>query len=489
MHHKYIPMEKNIIIGREREMSELQRSMESDRSEFIIVYGRRRVGKTYLVDNFFNYEYDFSFVGGHRLTKQKQLKNFAKAMKKYAHLQQLPKYASWDDAFDALEDLMESLPENKRKVIFFDEMPWIDTPLSEFVDALETFWNGWAARRRDIVFVASGSSTSWMMDKLVENQGGLHGRITNNIYVRPFTLNEAEQYMHSRGAAWDRYQLLQTYMVIGGIPFYYSLLNVKESLVQNIDRLFFRKNGELRTEFEELFSALFSNTEKYTNVVRLLNGRREGMTREEIEKATGIDKSVLATVIRNLERSDFILRYSQFGNKTKGAIYRLVDFYTLFYYRFIDGFNAQDEEWWSHNFQSPAVEAWEGLSFELLSLMHLTQIKKKLGISGMATSASSWRYVPSKEEKASGEKGAQIDLLIDRADRIINLCEMKFSVKPYKITDSYESALRYRMSLFQEKAKTAKTLTYTFVTTFGVANAIGHSIVSSEVTMDDLFGR
>ena len=299
---------------------------------------------------------------------------------------------------------MESLPENKRKVIFFDEMPWIDTPLSEFVDALETFWNGWAARRRDIVFVASGSSTSWMMDKLVENQGGLHGRITNNIYVRPFTLNEAEQYMHSRGAAWDRYQLLQTYMVIGGIPFYYSLLNVKESLVQNIDRLFFRKNGELRTEFEELFSALFSNTEKYTNVVRLLNGRREGMTREEIEKATGIDKSVLATVIRNLERSDFILRYSQFGNKTKGAIYRLVDFYTLFYYRFIDGFNAQDEEWWSHNFQSPAVEAWEGLSFELLSLMHLTQIKKKLGISGMATSASSWRYVPSKEEKASGEK-------------------------------------------------------------------------------------
>jgi hypothetical protein len=259
--------------------------------------------------------------------------------------------------------------------------------------------------------------------------------------------------------------------------------------VQNIDRLFFRKNGELRTEFEELFSALFSNTEKYTNVVRLLNGRREGMTREEIEKATGIDKSVLATVIRNLERSDFILRYSQFGNKTKGAIYRLVDFYTLFYYRFIDGFNAQDEEWWSHNFQSPAVEAWEGLSFELLSLMHLTQIKKKLGISGMATSASSWRYVPSKEEKASGEKGAQIDLLIDRADRIINLCEMKFSVKPYKITDSYESALRYRMSLFQEKAKTAKTLTYTFVTTFGVANAIGHSIVSSEVTMDDLFGR
>ncbi len=482
-------MRKGTVIGREREMAELQQSLESDRSEFVIVYGRRRVGKTYLVDNFFNYEYDFSFVGGHRLTKQKQLRNFAKAIKKYAHLSYQPKYANWDDAFDALEELMEGLPENKRKVIFIDEMPWIDTPQSEFVDALETFWNSWAARRRDILFVASGSSTSWMMDKLVENQGGLHGRITNNIYVRPFTLHEVELYMKSRGAAWDRYQLLQTYMVIGGIPFYYSLLNVKESLVQNIDRLFFRKNGELRTEFEELYSALFTNAEKYTNVVKVLNGKREGMTREEIEKATGMDKSVLTTVLRNLERSDFILRYSQYGNKSKGAIYRLVDFYTLFYYRFIHNFNAQDEEWWSHNFQSPSIESWQGFSFELLCLLHLTQIKKKLGISGIATATSSWRYIPQKkkEENEKIEKGTQIDMLIDRGDRIINLCEMKFSINPYRITDSYEQTLRDRMNIFQEKTQTTKSLVYTFVTTFGIANGMGRSIVNSEVTMEDLF--
>lgn len=484
-------MKKGIVVGREREMAELQRSLESDRSEFVIVYGRRRVGKTYLVDNFFNYEYDFSFVGGHRFTKQKQLRNFAKAMKKYARLARQPKYANWDDAFDALEEYIESLPEDKRKVIFIDEMPWIDTPQSEFVNALETFWNGWAARRRDIMFVASGSSTSWMMDKLVENQGGLHGRITNNIYVRPFTLHEVEQYMQSRGAAWDRYQLLQTYMIIGGIPFYYSLLNVKESLVQNVDRLFFRKNGELRTEFDELYGALFSNTDKYTSVVKLLNDKREGMTREEIEEKSGMNKAILSIVLRNLERSDFILRYSQFGNKSKGAIYRLVDFYTLFYYRFIDGFNAQDEEWWSHNFQSPAIESWQGLSFELLCLLHLAQLKQKLGISGIATAASSWRYIlPKKNEKDEKKgKGTQIDLLIDRGDRVINLCEMKFSVNPYYISESYEKTLRNRMSIFQERTKTTKSLVYTFVTTFGVANSAGKSIVNSEVTMEDLFAR
>ena len=484
-------MERNIVIGREHEMAELQRSLESDRSEFVIVYGRRRVGKTYLVDNFFNYEYDFSYVGGHRLSKSKQLRNFAKALKKYAHLRLQPKFSSWDDAFDALEEYIEGLPKDKRKVVFFDEMPWIVTPQSEFVEALETFWNGWAARRRDIMFVASGSSTSWMMDKLVENQGGLHGRITNNIYVRPFTLHEVETYIKSRGGSWDRYQMLQAYMIIGGIPFYYSLLNLKESLVQNIDRLFFRKNGELRTEFDELFNALFTNTEKYKSVVTLLNGTRDGMTREEIENGTGMDKSVLSTVLRNLERSDFILRYSQFGNKSKGAIYRLVDFYTLFYYRFINSFNAQDEEWWSHNFQSPSVSAWQGLSFELVCFMHLTQIKYKLGISGISTSASSWRYAPPKKKKKEDikEKGAQIDLLIDRGDRFINLCEMKFSIKPYRITDSYEQYLRKRMDIFQEKTKTTKSLVHTFVTTFGVANSQGRSIVNSEVIMDDLFAK
>ncbi|MCR4856684.1 MAG: AAA family ATPase [Bacteroidales bacterium] len=481
-------MTKANIIGRERELAELQRCMDSDRSEFVIVYGRRRVGKTFLVDNFFHYQYDFSYVGGHRLTKNKQLRNFAKELKKYANMPKQPKFADWDDAFDALESFLDTLPSEKRKVVFFDEMPWIDTPHSEFVDALEMFWNGWASRRNDIVFIASGSSTSWMVDKLVDNQGGLHGRITNNIYMRPFTLHEVELYLQSRGAAWDRYQILQAYMTIGGIPFYYSLLNVKESLVQNIDRLFFRKNAELQTEFEELYTALFSNSEKYTTIVKLLNGKREGMTREEILSATKMDSTMLTKVLRNLERCDFIIRYSQFGNKKKGSIFRLVDFYTLFYYRFLEKFNSQDEQWWSHNSQSHAVESWQGLAFELLCLMHLNQIKVKLGISGIATEASSWRYVPTKgEETENVRRGAQIDLLIDRADRTINLCEMKFSTTPFRISDAYEQSLRARMEVFRTQVKTTKSLVNTFVTTFGVADGVHRSIVHSEVTMDNLF--
>lgn len=477
---------KNILIGRDRERAELQRCVDSDRSEFVIVYGRRRVGKTYLVDQFFQHQFDFSYTGGHRLPKAKQLRNFAKALKNYAKLKLQPKFSDWDDAFDALEEYLETMPDDKRKIVFFDEMPWIDTPQSEFVDALEMFWNGWASRRDDIVFVASGSSTSWMVDKLVENQGGLHGRITCNIYVRPFTLHETEEYLAHRKANWDRYQILQTYMILGGIPFYYSLLNPKESLVQNVDRLFFRKNGELKTEFEELYHSLFSHAEKYTEIVKLLNDKREGLTRDEMLAATGMDASVLTKVLRNLERCDFAIRYSQFGNKNKGAIYRLVDFYTLFYYRFVDVFNGQDEEWWSHNFQSRSVEAWQGFSFELVCFMHLRQIKRSLGIGGISTEASAWRYVPPKATK-SQEKGTQVDLLIDRADRVINLCEMKFSEHPYRITEDYERLLRDRMETFRTQTKTTKSLVHTFVTTFGVADGMHRSIVNSEVTMDGLF--
>lgn len=475
------------IIGREDEMRQLRSCLKSDRSEFIIVYGRRRVGKTFLVDSFFNMEYDFSFVGRHRLSKAKQLRSFAKAMKKYANLQRQPQLTSWDDAFDALEEYLEALPEDKRKVIFIDEMPWIDTPQSEFVEALEMFWNGWAARRSDIVLVASGSSTSWMIDKLVENQGGLHARITRNIYLRPFTLNEVEQYLRMRGAKWDRYQITQLYMMMGGIPFYYTLLDIDDSLMQNIDRLFFAKNGALRVEFDELFHALFTHAEKYIDVVKLLNSTRKGLTRKEISAALNLNGSTLTGILRNLERSDFIQRYSHFGHKSNDAIFRLVDFYTLFYFKFIDGNHSLDEQWWSHNYQTHSVEAWQGFAFELVALLHLPQIKQKLGISGISANASSWRFIPSRDNADEHLKGTQIDLLIDRADRVINLCEMKFSVKPFRITSEYENRLRQRMEIFVTHTKTTKTVLHTFVTTFGVADGKHHSIVDNEVRMEDLF--
>ena len=465
-------------------MAELQRCQDSDRSEFVIVYGRRRVGKTFLVDSFFGGKYDFSFTGGNKLSKAKQLRGFAKAIRKYSGCSKQPVFKDWTEAFDALEEYLESLTENRKKIIFIDEMPWIDTPKSDFVESLETFWNAWGARRSDIMLVASGSASSWMMDKLVDNPGGLHARITNNIYVRPFTLRETEEYLKSRGIGWDRYQILKLYMIMGGIPFYLSLLDPAKTQIANIDRLFFRKNGEMVTEFDELYNAVFSNSGRYLEVVELLFKRKEGMSYSEISKATGLAGKKLTTILTNLERCDFILSYSQFGNKRKGDLYRLVDFYTLFYLRFIKYNDTKDEQWWQHNYNSRSVESWQGRSFEVVCLMHLQQIKEALGISGIATSASVWRYIA---PVGSTERGAQIDLVIDRADHIINLCEMKFSQTQYVVTGDYERLIRDRVRLFKEKTGTSKALSCTFVTVFGVADGAHHGVVDSEITAENLF--
>lgn len=335
----------NRLVGRERECNELRRVMESDRSEFVIVYGRRRVGKTFLIDQYYQGKYDFTFVGGHNLSRQRQLTNFAKVLKKFSGVKP-EKFADWFDAFDALEEYIESLNENRKKVVFIDEMPWIDTQKSDFVSALENFWNGWAARRSDIVFIASGSATSWMVDNLIENQGGLHARITSSIYIRPFTLKETEEYLQRKYCKWDRYQILQCYMVFGGIPFYLSLINPQDSLVQNVDRMFFSHSAIMRSEFDELYNALFSNAELYINVVKALANHHGGMSRAEIVKAVGVNGGTLSRVLTNLERCDFISRSHNFGCKTREANYRLIDFYTLFYYKFIAQDTSGDDLWW-----------------------------------------------------------------------------------------------------------------------------------------------
>lgn len=449
--------------------------MKSDRSEFITVCGRRRIGKTYLIEQYFEGKFAFNYVGGHKLTKKEQLDNFKKALERYGKGIKLPKVKDWFSAFDALQVILEH-SRSKRKVVFIDEMPWIDTKKSKFVAALENFWNGWATRRDDIVFIASGSATSWMSDKLRDNQGGLHNRITYELYLDPFSLKETEQYLDKNKFNWDRYTIVQAYMILGGIPFYLSLLRPDMSLAQNIDNLFFDKNGKLRNEFQELYPALFSDADKYIELVRALYGKKGGMNRSEIIKATGYQGRKLTKMLANLEKCDFISEFANFGKAANGAIYRLTDMYTLFYLRFIEKDKSKDPAWWSHSIGKPAINTWQGLAFENICMGHLQQIKEALQIAGIATETSSWR-----------NDNAQIDLVIKRADRFINLCEMKFSTLPYEITADYAQKVRERMAEFKSATKTRYALISTFITTYGVKAGKHSSIAQTQLAMDDLF--
>ena len=362
-------------------------------------------------------------------------------------------------------------------------MPWIDSQRSTFVSALENFWNAWANRRYDIVLIASGSATSWMADNLLENQGGLHNRITRRIYLEPFTLGETEEYLKSQNFFWTRYDMLQCYMFTGGIPFYLSLMNPQMSVAQNIDMLFFKKNAPLRNEYNELYSALFSRVDSYIKVIELLYSHKYGLTKREISKATKFNGKFLNMVLNNLEQCDFVDTYELFGKKNT-LVYKLVDFYTLFYFKFIANRHNKDTEWWSHNLDDSGVKSWMGLTFELICMRHHKQIKKALGISGIGTSVSTWKCMPDPDNETPG---TQIDMLIERSDRVIHLCEIKFCEEEYSITSDYEMRLRRRMGIFKERTKTKDAVVHTFVTTFGLGEGKHHSIVHSEVTMDDLF--
>ena len=330
--------------------------MESGRSEFVVVYGRRRIGKTFLVRRFFKDSYAFSFVGKHELGREMQLAEFAKALQQYSKSPYTPELRTWRDAFDSLQKLLESSKTEGKKVVFFDEMPWMDTPKSDFVMALENFWNAWANMRDDILFVACGSATSWIVDKLLHNQGGLFNRITQKIYLRPFNLYEVEQYLDEKHFGWNRYQIAQCYMILGGVPFYLTLLNPKLSLLSNIDELFFTdSHAMLRTEYNELYSTLFKRPENYLAVVRLLVECKEGFTRKEISDKTKLGGAALTKILSDLEQCDFILPYARYGNAKNNTIYRIKDFYTLFYYKHVNGVDTQDLHRWNSSLLYPSI--------------------------------------------------------------------------------------------------------------------------------------
>lgn len=474
-------MEK--LIGREREWRELEWAMKSQRSEFVILYGRRRIGKTFLIRRFFNDRYSFHFIGAHKQKKNVQLQNFREALIRYGASPKTTDITSWHEAFNQLILLLEQSPD-KRKVIFFDEMPWIDTHGSEFVDELEYFWSNWVQNRDDVVLIACGSATSWMKDKLEDNQGGLYNRITHRIYLRPFYLNECKAYLIEHGFEWDDYQILQCYMVFGGVPYYLSLLRPYLSLPENVDASIFSRGGDLSDEFNELYNALFTKADRYIDIVKILSTKREGFTRMEIEAKTGYRGGGLTKLLTNLERCDFIVSYAQFGNKNKQTLYRLADFYTLFYFRYVEGNLSRDEQYWQHHFMDRSVQSWEGFTFEEVCLRHLPHIKQGLGIAGIATEASAWRFIPSKEDT---RKGAQIDLVIKRIDKIIHLVEMKFAEKPFTITKDYAQRLLERKHLFMDVTGIERGTVLTFITPMGLSHGAYTSLVHSQLTASDLF--
>lgn len=470
-----------MIIGRENELRRIRKSLTSEYSEFIAVYGRRRIGKTFLIKEAFDYTFSFCHSGVAKGDKALQLREFSNSLELQG-MKSRRKVKSWSDAFFALEQGLERLPAGK-KVVFLDELPWMDTARSNFVSALEHFWNGWCSLRKDIVLIVCGSATSWIVGKILKDHGGLHNRLTEQIHLLPFTLRECEQMAYAKGLPLSRQQVLDGYMVLGGVPYYWDKLEKTQGIDQNVDRLFFGPDAPLNDEFDQLYASLFKNPTAHIAVVTALGTKKMGMTREELLSETELDDGgVFSKVLDELEACGFIRSYTLPRAKTRGTTYQLIDNFTLFYFQFMaHGDNLRTGGWLS-KVSSQERRTWNGLAFELVGLEHAACIKRALGISGIRTEEHAWRRVGSE----TGE-GAQIDLLIRRADHAVNICEMKYASEAYALKSEEHRKILHRREAFVEDEKFKGSVFVTLVTPHGLIRNEYANDVQSEVTLGDFF--
>jgi uncharacterized protein len=475
-------MARSSFVGRTAEAQLLKKLATFKQADLVTIVGRRRVGKTFLIKQLFKDNFDFYLTGIQIVEKEVMLKAFASKLKEYTK-QKMPiaPPQDWMEAFELLKQYLKTKPKQKKKIVFLDEFPWLDNHKSGFLPAFEYFWNDWAVDQ-NIMLIICGSSTSWMYDNIMANKAGLHNRITQHINLAPFTLKETQQLIESKGIKWPYYQTLQVYMALGGIPYYLNEIHKGETAIQSIDRILFNDKSTLKNEFEHLFRALFDNYQKYELVIAALTKKHKGLTRQEIINETQITNGGgLTRILKDLELCSFIKTYQPFGKEKKEVLYRLEDEYALFYYKFRP--DRKPKGTFMRLAETSSFKSWAGFAFEGICIKHIDAIKHALGISGVHTTQNSFYKKGTK-----AEEGFQIDMLIDRADQAINICEMKFYNAEYTLTKKEADKLRQRREQFRAKTKTKKYLINTLITTYGlIENEYSINTIDKTITIEKLF--
>lgn len=482
LHEDSAPYGIKRFVGRDYEQDLLTECLYSEQSEFVAVYGRRRVGKTFLIRYVLERHFSFYATGLPGGSYREQINNFCMAIVQGFNVD----YRECENWMEVMRYLADTITndvnyKNRKKVLFIDEMPWMDTPKSDFLMSIEWFWNAYASARTDIFLIVCGSATTWITSNILRNRGGLYGRLTNQIYLEPFTLSECAEFYDLKQISMSREEQLQAYMIFGGVPYYLQYLRKGLSVAQNVDQMCFAKKGILSKEYDNLYRSMFKNYTSHIKIVEALAAKSMGMTKKELCEKTGMPESgSTTTVLQELVDCGILNEYNQVGKKTKGKMYQLVDFFTLFYLRFVKK-NYGDEHFWTNNINTPTINTWEGYAFEQVCFAHLPQIKKALGIAGISTKVSSWK-------STDKESGAQIDMVIERSDKVINICEIKYAGSEYTITSDYAKKLRNKLASFKEETKTKSALHLTMITTYGLKkNSENSGMAQSEVTADCLF--
>jgi uncharacterized protein len=469
------------IIGRDAEKARLDMILRSKEAEFLALYGRRRVGKTFLIRQYLKAQIVFDISGTKEGKKHIQIANFFSEYLSRTNGQKETKTPqTWQQMFHYLAQYLYQLPPSESKyVVFLDEMPWMDTPKSDFISALEFFWNQHGSRMDHLLLVACGSASSWIRKHLINARGGLYNRITQRIKLAPFNLAETSTFLQAKGLNLPNYQVLELYMTFGGIPFYLKEVQPGKSVTQIIDDVCFSPNGLLTNEYDQLYYALFRDAQQHVRIVEALASKPYGLTRSELAHISETSEGQLSKVLEELTECDFITAFQPLFNQKKDTIYKLTDYYSLFYLKFIRPNKGQVKKVW----EQLSYTTWSGYAFENICMQHLDQIKAALSIGGVYTKHGSWRYKGNQSIP-----GAQIDLIIDRADQVIHLCEAKFSREAYAVTKEFAEKLRTRAAIFRQATQTKKAVFHLLITPYPVCpNPHFLAEISHQVNMDQLF--
>ncbi len=471
-----------MIIGRDKEIKILNENYVSPESSFIAIYGRRRVGKTYLINEVFENKIFFRHAGVYQGTTKEQLNSFTSSLRDIG----CNINVELSDWFKAFEELKNAIKESniKKKVIFLDEIAWMYTKKSSFIKALENFWNSWACARHDIMLIICSSATSWIINNIIHSKGGLYNRVTCQLFLEPFTLTECEKYCTYKKLSLSRKQIIEVYMVIGGIPYYWNYIKKGQSIPQFIDTCFFSNNAILKNELKYIFSSLFSNPEDYLKIIEALSTKKYGLTRQEIIKtAKLIDNGLFTNKLEDLINCGFIREYSPLIYKKQSVLYQLIDPFTIFHYHFLVK-KINDENFWSNQLNTPLINTWKGLAFERICFLQLNSIKKALGISGVHTAAYSWSCIKDLDNEIFG---SQIDMILERKDDIINLFEIKYYDSPIELSSKQIESLNKKKHDFITLSKTKSSIHLSLITLNGVEENENSNEIQVILSANDLF--
>lgn len=483
------------IVGRKEEIKKLDEIFASKEAEFVAIYGRRRVGKTYLIHQYFNVKpcVFFEITGLKNGAPSTQIELFTRAVEEVFHKGKvklaIPR--RWLDALKLLTDHLKDLPKNKVIVLFFDELPWLATRKSGILEAIDYYWNTQWSKNPMVKLIVCGSAASWMLEKVIYAKGGLHNRMTARIHLLPFTLKETQDYLKYRGILLNETQVLELYMAMGGIPHYLKAVSRGLSAAQNINKICFEPEGLLLDEFDQLFASLFDHFDAHMEIIQVLAQTRFGLSRDELLKKIQRSSSggTFKERLLELEAAGFIAGFIPYGHAHKGTYYRIIDEYTLFYLNWVRKIRGKiprdSSNYWESKSQSQAWKSWAGYAYEAVCFKHIRQICRALGIEAISKEIGSWRYIPSSQELKTG---TQVDLLLDRADGVINICEIKHYYKKFVIDKSYAKQLKYKLEIFSEQTKTKKQLFLTMITVHGLfQNDYAKELALREITLKDLF--